>query len=52
MAKELSEEAKEARRAYRRAWYAANKDKVKEQQRRHWERKAAEIKAENGEDRS
>ena len=37
----MTEAAKEARRAYRRKWNRENKDKVKEAQRRYWERKAA-----------
>ena len=35
--------ATEARRAYMKAWRAANKDKVKEHNRRYWERKAAKM---------
>ena len=35
----------EARNAYRRKWYRANKDKVKAQQERYWIRKAAQITA-------
>ena len=38
--KELSPEAKEARRNYHREWAAKNPDKVKEATRRFWERKA------------
>ena len=37
----MTEAAREARRAYKRAWNAANKDKVKAAQARYWERKAA-----------
>lgn len=47
--KELSQEALEARRAYRRSYYAKNKEKMREYQRRHWEkvaREEAEGKAE------
>jgi hypothetical protein len=40
---ELSAAAKEARRAYKRQWAAANPDKVREQQRRHWEKVAREM---------
>ena len=36
----MTEEAKNARRAYRRKWYAANKDKAKAATERYWERKA------------
>ena len=38
----MSEAALEARRAYKREWQRKNKDKVKAQQARYWERKAAE----------
>ena len=41
----MSKAAKDARRAYHKAWNAANKDKVKAAQQRYWERKAAELKA-------
>ena len=40
--KAMTEQAREARRAYRRAWAAANKDKVQAAQIRYWERKAAQ----------
>ena len=33
----------EARRAYKKAWRAANKDRVEEYNRRFWLKKAAEI---------
>lgn len=36
----MSEEAKEARRAYRRAWYKNNRDKVRASSQRYWEKKA------------
>ena len=39
--KEITAAAAEARRQYQKAWYAKNKDKVKEYQQRYWERKAA-----------
>lgn len=38
----MTEQAKEARRAYGRAWYAKNREKVKERAARYWERKARE----------
>ena len=38
--KDLSPEAKEARRKYHKEWAAKNPDKVKEATRRFWERKA------------
>jgi len=40
---QLSEAAKEARRAYRRKWAAANREKVREYQNRYWERIAKEA---------
>ncbi|MBQ6012066.1 MAG: hypothetical protein IJL23_03000 [Alphaproteobacteria bacterium] len=51
---ELSPSAKDARNAYRRKWYAENKEKHKEYVRRYWEHKAAQtdsdgkISEENG----
>ena len=39
----LSEEAKEARRAYKRAWNKANPDRVRAAQARYWEKKAREM---------
>ena len=50
----MDEKAKEARRAYSNAWRAANKDRVKEYNRRYWERKAAQMqkKPDNGNDSS
>lgn len=40
----MTEQAKELRKEYKRAWNRANKDKVKAAQDRYWERKAAEQK--------
>lgn len=37
----LDERAAEVRREYYRQWRAKNKDKVRENNRRYWERKAA-----------
>lgn len=37
----MTEAAKEARRQYKREWNKRNRDKVRESQRRYWERKAA-----------
>lgn len=37
----MTEEAKEARRAYKRKWAKENRDKVREYEERYWE-KAAE----------
>lgn len=39
-----TEAAKEARRAYKRRWAKENPDKIREQQRRYWERQAARMK--------
>lgn len=41
---EMTEEAKEARRAYYRAWNKRNKDKVQERQARYWARRAEREK--------
>jgi hypothetical protein len=38
--------AKEARNLYYREWRKKNKDKVREYQRRYWERKAAQLSKE------
>ena len=40
MAQELTKLAKEARRAYQREWRRKNKDKVRANNLRYWERKA------------
>ena len=40
----MTDEAKEARRAYKRKWARENPDKVKAQQERYWTKKAAEAK--------
>jgi hypothetical protein len=45
---ELTEAAKEARRAYWREWNKKNKDKRAEANRRYWERKAEKLRAESG----
>ena len=37
----MTEQAKEARREYKRQWNRRNADKVKAAQARYWERKAA-----------
>lgn len=37
----LAERAREERREYFRQWRAKNKDKVRENNRRYWERRAA-----------
>lgn len=40
----MTNEAIEARRAYKRKWARENPDKVKAQQERYWAKKAAEAK--------
>ena len=42
----MDEKAKEARRAYRRKWAKENPEKVKAQQARYWQKKAALMEAE------
>ena len=44
----MTEQAKEQRRAYRREWYRANRDKVRAYQEKHWE-KLAHMQAETEE---
>lgn len=39
----MTEQAAAARRAYKRQWAKQNPDKVREMQRRYWEKKAAEA---------
>lgn len=39
---ELSEAARQARNAYNRRWYAANRERVRARQREFWEKKARE----------
>lgn len=41
----MNEQAKEARRAYKREWNRRNREKVKAAQDRYWNRKAAEAAA-------
>jgi len=40
----MTEQAKEARRAYRREWNRKNRDKVRASQERYWEKKAEELR--------
>ncbi len=40
----MTEEAKEARRAYKREWNRNNKDKIKAAQARYWEKQALKKK--------
>lgn len=42
-AKQMTEAAKEARRAYKRQWARDNPDKIRAQQQRYWQKKAAEM---------
>lgn len=46
---ELSNLAKEAQRAYLREWRRKNPEKVRESNRRYWERKAAQLEQEQPE---
>ena len=41
----MNEQAKEARRAYKREWNRRNKDKVKAANERYWNRKAEAMTA-------
>ena len=41
----MTEKALEARRAYKREWHRRNPDKVREYQARYWEKRAAELEA-------
>ena len=45
----LSEQAKEARRKYKREWARKNPDKVRAAECRHWEKVAAREAAQAGE---
>ena len=45
----FTETAIEARRAYKREWAKQNRDKVKAQQERYWQRKAAEREKQQAE---
>lgn len=42
----MTEKAKEARRAYKRKWQRENRDKVRAQQERYWNKKAEAAAAE------
>ena len=46
----MTDAAKEARRAYKREWNRKNRDKVKESQRKYWERKAAAAQDQKGQE--
>lgn len=43
--KSMTDQAREARRAYKREWNRKNKDKVKAAQARYWERRAQAMTA-------
>lgn len=43
----MTEQAKEARRAYKRAWNKRNPDKVKDYQERYWNKKAEQEGLQN-----
>ena len=43
----LSDEAREAQRAYKREWRAKNKDKVRASNNRYWEKKARAMQEQN-----
>lgn len=45
---EMTEQAAEARRAYKRKWAKEHRDKVKEHQERYWAKKAAQAAADQG----
>ena len=45
---DISEAAKEERRAYKREWSAKNKDRVRAYNRAYWERRAQRLKAQAG----
>jgi hypothetical protein len=45
----MTEQAAEARRAYKRKWAADHPEKVKEYQRRYWTKKGAEAAASEAE---
>lgn len=40
---EIKEKAADAKRAYQREWYAKNRDKCRERNRRYWEKKALQA---------
>ena len=48
----ISEAAREAQRAYYREWRKKNPDKVREKNRRYWEKKAAGVNNETERDQS
>ncbi len=42
----MNDEARAVKRAYEAEWRAKNKDKVREKNRRYWEKRAAKLKKE------
>lgn len=46
----MNDRARSARNAYRRQWARGNKDKIRAQQERYWEKKAAEIDSQKAND--
>lgn len=44
----MTEEAKAARRAYKREWARRNPDKIRAQQERYWNKRAAEQQQQPG----
>lgn len=46
----MTNDALEARRAYKRAWAKKNREKIKAQQERYWERKAKKAAGDKAED--
>lgn len=46
----ISDEAREAQRAYFREWRKKNPDKIREKNRRYWEKKAEKAKQEEQQD--
>jgi len=46
----MTDQAREARRAYKREWNRKNKDRVAEHQRRYWERRAAAASQTDGQE--
>lgn len=47
-AKQMTAEAIEARRAYKREWYAKNREKAKKYAATYWERRAVKERQDNG----
>ena len=41
----MNDKAKAARQAYNRAYYQRNREKIRQQQAKYWERKASEMES-------